>query len=345
MTTEKILTVVIPTYNMERYLRRCLDSFIMDEERMKKLEVLVINDGSKDSSSAIGHEYQDKYPNTYRVIDKENGNYGSCINRGLKEATGKYIKILDADDWFDNANFIEFVDTMSSLDVDLVLNEMVQIKPDGKIVNRDTFTFPKNEVFNFYPTTQKPRMHTIFYRTEIVRSVNYYQTEEISYTDAQWTFLPMTAVRKAYYIPKVLYMYFSGREGQTMKAEVRMKTLSNRYEMIKGLFDAYDRHPQKDSDVSAWFKNRLMGQINFFYFETLLNFKDEDNVCLKEFDKYFEATHPDLYNESQDSLVLTRKCPYKYVTYWRKHGKLNHCNIWLQLYLLYIKMFRKDMFT
>ena len=73
----KILTIIIPTYNMEKYLRRCLDSLIIDEEGMKQLEVLVINDGSKDSSSQIAHEYQDKYPDTYRVIDKENGNYGN----------------------------------------------------------------------------------------------------------------------------------------------------------------------------------------------------------------------------------------------------------------------------
>lgn len=77
---------------MEKYLRRWLDSLIIDEEGMKQLEVLVINYGSKDSSSQIAHEYQEKYPDTYRVIDKENGNYGSCINIGLKEAKGKYVK-------------------------------------------------------------------------------------------------------------------------------------------------------------------------------------------------------------------------------------------------------------
>ena len=105
----KILTIIIPTYNMEKYLRRCLDSLIIDEEGMKQLEVLVINDDSKDSSSQIAHEYQDKYPDTYRVIDKENGNYGSCINRGLKETTGKYVKVLDADDWFDNKSLMLFL--------------------------------------------------------------------------------------------------------------------------------------------------------------------------------------------------------------------------------------------
>ena len=83
---------------MEKYLNKCLDSLIV--ENMNLLEVLIINDGSKDNSSNIAHVYENKYPNTFRVIDKENGNYGSCINRGIKEAKGKYIKVLDADDSF-----------------------------------------------------------------------------------------------------------------------------------------------------------------------------------------------------------------------------------------------------
>ena len=105
----KLLTIVIPTYNMEAYLNRCLDSLLVSDEQMQLLEVLVINDGSKDNSSAIAHEYEAKYPNTFRVIDKENGNYGSCVNRGLKEASGKYIKVLDADDWFDTTEFEKYL--------------------------------------------------------------------------------------------------------------------------------------------------------------------------------------------------------------------------------------------
>src|SRR5574344_1213565 len=114
----KILTIIIPTYNMEKYLRRCLDSLIIDEEGMKQLEVLVINDGSKDSSSQIAHEYQDKYPDMFRVIDKENGGHGSCCNVGLREAKGKYIRFLDSDDWFDQKNFPKFIELLQALDVD-----------------------------------------------------------------------------------------------------------------------------------------------------------------------------------------------------------------------------------
>ena len=94
---EKLLTIIIPTYNMEKYLNQCLDS-LLTEKAQGLLDILVVIDGSKDRSSEIAHGYADKYPETVRVIDKENGNYGSCINRGILEGRGKYVKILDADD-------------------------------------------------------------------------------------------------------------------------------------------------------------------------------------------------------------------------------------------------------
>ena len=84
----KILTVVIPTYNMEKYLDRCLTSLIVtNNDLLERLEVLVVIDGAKDRSSEIAHSYQIRYPQTFIVIDKENGNYGSCVNRGVAEAT------------------------------------------------------------------------------------------------------------------------------------------------------------------------------------------------------------------------------------------------------------------
>ena len=96
---EKLLTVVIAAYNMEKYLPRCLDS-IMSEKVRDRVQVIVINDGSKDKTSEIAHRYEDKCPDYITVIDKENGNYGSCMNAGVSIATGKYFRTLDADDWY-----------------------------------------------------------------------------------------------------------------------------------------------------------------------------------------------------------------------------------------------------
>ena len=107
---------------MEALLGRCLDSFILDQEYMDKLQILVVNDGSHDNSSKIGHEYETKYPNTFKVIDKPNGNYGSCVNAALKVASGKYFRICDADDKYDNANLKGYLSYLEKATADIVLS-------------------------------------------------------------------------------------------------------------------------------------------------------------------------------------------------------------------------------
>ena len=133
---------------MENYLHKCLDSLIVSDDNMNRLEVLVINDGSKDSSSQIAHEYESKYPQTFRVVDKENGNYGSCINRGLKEAKGKYVKVLDADDYFDNVVFNQFLSFLSETDADLIINDYSVVDGNGNNTDNYSFPLPMENVFS-----------------------------------------------------------------------------------------------------------------------------------------------------------------------------------------------------
>ena len=332
---DKVLTVVVPTYNMEKYLRRCLDSLIVSDEQMQMLEVLVINDGSKDTSSQIAHEYQDRYPQTFRVIDKENGNYGSCVNRGLKEATGKYIKILDADDWYDNANFKKYLDTIKDLDVDLVLNDMQFVNPEGKKLRANKLPFPHCEEFQFFPTREKPGMHEIAYKTKNVRSIDYHQTEGISYTDQQWIFAPMCKVRSAYYIPEIVYMYLYGREGQTMCRAERYKTLNHRLILIKGMLELYHKQ-QYEGDVAEWMKEKLLQTLSGSYRLILLELMDDKNEYLIELDNYIKENDPTIYKELVECYV-SDKLKYKFIKYWRKHHKLPQkriINIIKRIYLI-----------
>ena len=244
---EKILTIVIPTYNMQDYLRRCLDSLIVPEEQMQRIEVLVVNDGSKDNSSAIAHEYQDKYPDTFRVIDKENGNYGSCVNRGLKEASGTYIKILDADDWFDKTILAQYVEFLKTLNVDLVLTDyQIVYENSDKVISclySDQHITPNYILSVEKILSQKPifygQMHGFTYRTKLLKEINYRQTEGVSYTDQEFVDIPFTRVKSVYYFPNILYNYILGREGQTMLS-IKGKSMGQLMQVVMHICDYYN---------------------------------------------------------------------------------------------------------
>ena len=91
---DKILSVVIPAYNMEKYLDECIGS-ITRSEFIDSIEIIVVNDGSKDDTSRIAHNWELRFPQSVRVVDKENGGHGSAINLGARICVGKYFKILE----------------------------------------------------------------------------------------------------------------------------------------------------------------------------------------------------------------------------------------------------------
>ena len=116
----KILTIVIPAYNVENYLDEILPTFL-DNEILNDIEIIIVNDGSKDNTAIIAREYEKKYPQTVVLIDKENGGHGSTINSGIKHANGKYLRVIDGDDWVDTNALKNFVNKLKSLNEDLVL--------------------------------------------------------------------------------------------------------------------------------------------------------------------------------------------------------------------------------
>lgn len=319
---KKILTIVIPTYNMQDYLRRCLDSLIVPEKQMKQLEVLVINDGSKDNSSAIAHEYQDKYPDTFRVIDKENGNYGSCINRGLKEASGKYIKILDADDKFNSINFPGYIDFLLNNDSDMVLT-VTDVVVEEKIINRWAFIVPEKKEIDFISYNIFPEMHCVTYRTEILKMHNYVQTEGISYTDQQWVFAPIVWMKTAIYYNVPIYEYSVGREGQTVDIQVRKKNRWMYRKVFLDILKTYNHLCFSDAK-DKWLKEKMLKKLHdIFYFDLLIC--PDTSSSLVEFDDELKKLNILFYQESSNRIVLNKIYPIRYLRIWRKtHCKLSH---------------------
>ena len=311
---------------MEKFLRKCLDSLIISDENRPFLEVLVINDGSKDSSSMIAHEYESKYPQTFRVIDKENGNYGSCINRGLKEAKGKYIKILDADDWFDTKTFECFISKLFLLDVDLVITDFNIKNSEGKCFRCCRYNLPKETVFDMSEMVvdRLMWMHSVTYKTENLRQIRYKQTEGISYTDQEWIFIPFATIKSVYYLPLSLYQYLVGRDGQTISEEAVVKNISQE---VHGLFVMAKEY----EEVLPWCENKnleylsfqLKKRINHIYMSYLCRYNhilqkkeilDIDNN-LKDYPNVYKLT---------EEVVFTRKIAIKYIKLW--HHNFSGCS-------------------
>ena len=231
---------------MERLLPRCLDSFIISNDLMNKIEVLVVNDGSKDRSSEIAHKYAEKYPNTFTVIDKPNGNYGSCINAGLKVATGKYLRICDADDQYKNANFEEYIKFLSTIDSDIVFSPYETYCEDklessfevpGELCNHtwsiDELDWGNKELLKFRA------MHCMATKREILTKNNYYQTEGISYTDTQFIFYSVLYAETCCFFKDIIYIYYLGRDGQTMSKESIIKSHMHFYENANRMLNDY----------------------------------------------------------------------------------------------------------
>lgn len=230
----KLLSVIIPTYNMEALLPRCLDS-LMVPAALERVEAIVVNDGSKDGSLAVAKSYQERFPNSITVIDKPNGNYGSTINAALPVAKGKYVKVLDSDDWFDSGEFVKYLDIIERTDADFIDTQFTVIHPGGsrELAKYNLYGKEPYEYGKVYDLDQVLgdgyirffMMHAITYRTEMLLREGYRQTEGISYTDLEWDTYPLFYAKTIAFLDINLYQYNMDREGQTMDPKVLVRSV------------------------------------------------------------------------------------------------------------------------
>lgn len=314
----KILSIIVPTYNMQDYLDRCLKSLIVNSDL---LEVLIINDGSKDQSLAIAKRYEKEHPNIFRVIDKSNGNYGSCVNRGLHEATGKYVKVLNADDQFRPEALNILLQEASTTDVDAFITNYVKSPISGK-AKTVTFDLPQGVIIPFTEICNHKDiinlwMHAITYKRENLLQIGYKQTEGISYTDQEWIFEPLSTVRTLMYIPQDLYIYTLGREGQTMSKDFSACHFEDNITCAKQMLTAYTHLQDIPLEIKVLLAEKLFKRIKYIYKFCLAKSKNYNQKSLLEFDQQLKATCQELYDRS-NQIVLSRPLfPYKYIKLWR----------------------------
>ena len=326
----KALTIIVPSYNMEKYLAKCCESVVLEPELMECLEVIVVNDGSTDKTSEIAHSFERRYPGTFRVIDKENGHYGSCVNRGLAEAKGEFVKLLDADDTFDNKVFADYmrflvggVDDRSLAEVDLVLTDHSDVDCKGTVTGRTVFKGKANVLLgpkDFVETKMElfPSMST--FRTQMLRDIGYRQTEGALYTDLEWGTYPMRGIRKIWYRPGAVYRYLHGREGQSISAAVVGRNLVSMEKVLARMVAELSNF-EGDASVAEFFQRKLKSVAETLYYSYFVFAPiGEVNDGFARADEIVKA-NSSLYNTA-GGFSFSRRFRYPYVSRWRKSGRL-----------------------
>lgn len=244
---EKILTIVVPMYNVERYIDQCLASFLVPEV-MEELEVLVIDDGGQDRSAEIAKSYEAKYPKTYRVIHKENGGHGSTINRGLEEASGQYFRVVDGDDWVDRDGLLHFIRHLEETEADMVLSnyywvDHVSGKQKAEVAEIcPGITYGVTYAFEDVAEQIFMKMHAITYKTTVIRGQPERLDEHCFYVDTEYMLFPLPYVKTVSAVPDFVYQYRIGLPGQSMSAEKLQKQCSQHEHVLNRLLDFYRQH-------------------------------------------------------------------------------------------------------
>lgn len=268
---EKLLTIIVPVYNTEKYLPRCLNSLLVPQY-MEQLEVLVIIDGSPDNSSSIAKEYQIKYPQTFIVIEKENGGHGSAINKGLEIARGKYFRVLDSDDWYDENNFINYLDRLSLETEDLILTHVIRDYPS---INKYTLWINDDIKYNVkYSdlsvlnklTSDFFAMARCTYKTSKLKKYNLFLLEHRSFEDTFLHVFPLSFINSFIFYDLVIYHYFLERPNQSVKQKVTIKQCNDWRALIEQINLFYLHHKDNLSNEKAFFVLKALKKyINTLY--------------------------------------------------------------------------------
>lgn len=244
----KLLTFAIPCYNSEAYMEKCIDSILIGGE---DVEILIVDDGSKDRTAEIADEYEKKYPTICRAIHQENGGHGEAVNTGIRNATGLYFKVVDSDDWVDPDAYMKILDKLREIvagneTLDMFLANYVYEKEGAKRkkVMRQT-GFPQDTVFTWNDIKHFYKghyilMHSVIYRTKLLRDCGLELPKHTFYVDNIYVYKPLPHVRTMYYMDVDFYRYFIGRDDQSVNEKVMIGRIDQQIKVNKIMIEDID---------------------------------------------------------------------------------------------------------
>lgn len=280
------VSVIVPTYNEEEYLRQALDS--LAQQTLKSIEIICVNDGSTDNSLAILQEYVNRYPQ-FRLIDKENGGYGCAVNTGIAASTGEYIGILEPDDFIDAHMFEDLyryaqIDLLPSQDILPCAQSYLEQHPeqtkadivrssfyhywDANEYEPATVTTPPSYRGLPYRVTlgtvpelaltvrDHPAVWACIYRREYLtqNNIHFIEARGAGWVDNPWLFDTALSAKTLVWVPKAYYHYRRTNENSSMFTTDYTIPLSRMEDMLA----IFDRYPQADAQIYRHFTRRVL---------------------------------------------------------------------------------------
>lgn len=320
----KTLAISIAAYNQEKYLDRCLQSLIIPS--VDDLEIFVVNDGSKDKTSEIAHRWAEQYPKSIFVIDKENGHYGSCCNASLKQATAKYFRLLDADDYFNSAELEKFVGSLKQIDADMVITTHVicntpprKIAPGkeliGNVYNLCDVDFNNNNLCDCYG------MHGTTYKTKVLKDSGLRLTEGCCATDTEFAYFPLVYCKTIAFFDYELYMYQTDVEGQDTSI-VNPKQKEQKYHVAKHMLDDYCANISDNDNIRNAQRIQIGRILVGYYGMYICHFPNnpEDDSRIAEMEELLQGVDPELFR----SIDNVHSLKWHFIHRYRKTGNTQY---------------------
>lgn len=297
----KILSVSVASYNVEQFIKQNMESFI-GTEVSSKIELLIIDDGSKDNTAAIAKEYEEKYPETVKLVQQKNAGPGATVNTGLKNATGKYFRMVDGDDWVNKEDLVIYINFLEEHDVDVVYTDYCLVDNDtGKEVPQRLEFSNKNTVLPYDEVAGKLSvlMHNVTYKTSVLKD-NGFVMDNCFYTDTEYLLFPIKHLKTVAVLDCLIYMYRVSLATQSININSLVRNKNMHILVLKHLIEDYCGAKQKGLLTPT--KDKVIFERLVALTGTQLSIilaqkpTKETKAELKDFEAYLKSTEENLYN-------------------------------------------------
>lgn len=315
----KLLTVAIPCYNSQEYMRHAVETVLVGGE---DVEIILVNDGSQDDTGKIADELAAENPSIVRAVHQKNGGHGAAVNTGLSYAKGVYFKVLDSDDWMDREALLKVLDVLRGFvqdghGVDMLLANYVYEKPSlhkHKAIRYDG-VFPESQVFTWsdvkrFKTSQNILMHSVIYRTKLLRDCKLELPKHTFYVDNIFVYNPLPFVKTMYYLNVDLYRYFIGREDQSVNEKVMIGRIDQQLKVNKLMIDAYDLTKIKNKKLRAYMVKYLTMMMTISSVFLIKEGSEESLAKREELWAYLKAQNKGMYR-MVNKLALSKPMQFR----------------------------------